>query len=124
MNAFQTSFNVNIWCHLRLALFLLYVDDLVINFQHQDPVIIIKTLNRTLSRIHDWSLANLISIHTKKTVFMFLRKSRDSVTLKQEDKVFIGNEEITRVITIRYLGLLIDSCVTFKAHFNHLQNRL
>jgi len=56
--------------------FKFYADDLVNYAIHKSAdSIIIDLLNSTLSVIHGWSLINLISITTDKTVAMFFQKS-------------------------------------------------
>jgi len=80
--------------------FLLYADDLVLYFQDINIDVILSKLNSTLSRVHDWSMRNQISINVDKTEFMIFLKRGE--LLPPFANPTLNGHELVRVNNFKY----------------------
>ena len=81
-----------------------------------------KRLNKDLVLLYDWLCANRLSLNAGKTEFIVFRppghKSTDRVTLKlHHTKLFESSK-------IKYLGLILDNKLDWKAHIAELSKKL
>lgn len=96
--------------HCKIKLF---ADDALVYIETEDTADGVSKLNSDLQIIENWLNMNKLCLNTTKTKWMLLTKSDDSV----EDDVVMGGTVLGRVTEIKYLGVLIDSKLTFKSHF-------
>lgn len=54
---------------------------------------------------------------------MVIHKPNDT-NFAVDKAIVIGNCDIERVYTFKYLGIIIDSRMSFLGHFNHVNNRV
>ena len=95
-----------------------YADDTVIFLDHLpiDPTAA-TIINNDLQKISNWSLANKLSLNTKKTKAMtFTTKALANRLVRP--KLKIGVDKIEYSPTYCYLGLTLDSMLTFKKHID------
>jgi len=98
---------------------LLYVDDAVIFFTHRDAMVIEKVLNEELVIVNNWTHKNFLFLNKHKTeVVIFGMDAR--ISQVSCFKVYIGNYELTRVSEFKYLGIVLDENVSWKAHVKYL----
>ncbi|CAL8083264.1 unnamed protein product [Orchesella dallaii] len=99
--------------------FLMYADDIVIYTEGKSFSEIIAKLEQEMLQIQEWCKVNHMSINYDKTKLMFFYKSRDSSVKKESMPSFItiGDKQIERVEEFKYLGVIIDSTLTFSSHF-------
>ena len=101
---------VNVNCDM-----ILYADDTVL-FSH-DPVL----LQNELSKVYDWCNENLLTINCKKSQWMrtnIIKKTEPDIDFK------LKNVSLERVKEYKYLGLLIDSGLSFVPHRDNLISRV
>ena len=122
-------------------LFLIYIKDIVNSSKvlHQiifadDTNLIISEkcihklqdlLNKELSNVDTWFKVNKLSLNISKTNYMIFcsnKKQKDLETMTLQIK--INGEEIKRVNSTKFLGILIDDCLNFKIHIDHLVHKL
>jgi len=70
-------------------------------------------IQSALTYSHQWSKNNGISLNTKKTATLHL-SVRKSIQIR--NRVSIGDESVQTTRTAKFLGLTIDSHLTFKDH--------
>ena len=112
------------------TLFTIYINDLEncvvndINFYADDTVIYGTTpvtLQSDLTEIYKWCNANLLTLNCKKSQWM----KTDIIDRKSEDVLFkVGNGKLEKVTEYRYLGLIIDSQLTFQTYREGLINKV
>jgi hypothetical protein len=99
-----------------------FADDTNLLFTDKDPKTIQKTLNKELQELVEWLRANRLSLNVAKTEFIIFRPPRKSlnnrITLKLDQKTIFESTKI------KYLGLLLDSRLTWKFHINELSKKL
>ena len=113
------------------TLFSLYINDLMdfvncdIVFYADDTVIIDKNpvlLSKNLNRIQQWCNRNFLTINCKKSQWMktkFMGKNNDII-----HNFTIDCQNLSQVNEYRYLGLQVDSALTFLPHRDALINNI
>ena len=91
---------------------LLYADDTSIFVSHRNLNILIGNLNDDLMNYSIWFQTNKLSINVKKSNFILFagNKKYDS----EQIKLHIYNEEIIKVSTTCFLGILIDDKLSWR----------
>ena len=97
----------------------LYVDDFVIIFRSSTVQLIERRLQTNINKILDWTLQNGFTISSNKTVAMHfcLRRKCFNPTLK------LGNVPIEFVEEHKFLGLIWDNKLNFRAHIDYLKKK-
>ena len=113
------------------TLFSLYINDLIefvncdIVFYADDTVILGKNpvlLLENLGTIQHWCNRNLLTINCKKSQWMKTQFFSRTVT---DGHCFdIDGMELERVTHYKYLGVLVDSQLTFQSHRDNLTNNV
>ena len=107
-------------CSEQLS-FTLFADDTNIFYQHKDIKVMIETLNNELKKVNLWLQANKLSLNiTKKTrviIFKTRRKKIDNIIVK------INDTEIKQVESTKFLGIHINSNLTWKTHIKHITTK-
>ena len=104
----------------KLKIFL-FADDTNIYLDSHDPNTLEKEMNRELRKLYDWLGINRLSLNVTKTNFVLfhsINKPKSSITIK------INKKSIEEVKYVKYLGVLIDSHLTFKYHINELTKKV
>ena len=103
--------------------YILYADDTNILFNGKDLASLQDQVNDNLSKLCTWFQANRLSVNPRKCnyiVFSNCNKSydTDSVTVK------LNNVEIPRVEKTKFLGVIVDSKLTWKFHIQELEKKI
>ena len=122
-------------------LFIIYVNDLPNSTKILDPIMfaddtnlffanksikdLFSTVNEELNKIDAWFIANKLSLNVLKTKFsLFHKASRaDDIPLKLP-KLKIRDHEIDRVVSIKFLGVLLDEHLSWKEHIKYIENKV
>ena len=99
--------------------FIFFADDTTILYSHKDISSKTNTINEELKEVSNWFKANKLSVNASKTNYMILgtphmtsRKTSDSSNIVLNDTIF------ERVKVTKFLGVLIDECLTWKNHID------
>ena len=103
--------------------FLLYADDLVFYVSGSDIEAIVSKLNSELDSLNNWCNSNGLKINSSKTKSMFFKKSNDPTLPDDIPPISLNGVEIEKVESFKYLGILLDSHLNFKAHSQLVENR-
>ena len=101
--------------------FYLFADDTNIYFESHDLKSLEKIMNKELEKLFEWLCINRLSLNVSKTnfiIFSAINKPKTLVT------ILINKEAIDEVTHVKYLGILIDSQLTFKQHINELSKKI
>jgi hypothetical protein len=121
---------------LGLLLFLFYISDLPLNFNStvksvlfaDDISLVVSSYNKqyindvniTLARLNDWLNLNLLTLNFNKTKHvLFATKSTSSEII-----VSYHNNAILSSLNVTFLGVVIKSSCTWKAHIAQLLPKL
>ena len=77
-----------------------------------------------LNKVFRWFNVNKLSLNKDKTRYTFFHKARekDNIPLKRLS-LFKNDGEIKRIISVKYLGGLIDEHLTWKEHITVIENK-
>ena len=79
------------------------------------------SFNKEIDLIFQWFICNKLSINEKKTNFMIFTKkkiNKDSITVK------LGNSDIQRVSSTKFLGVTIDENLSWVNHVDIICNKI
>ena len=124
--------------NLGLLLFLIYINDLPDCLGNSIPAVCADDANVTvtgssieynekkisteLGSLHNWLLANTLSLNISKTEYMIIR-SRQRISKKSFDpQVSIRSDKIKRVTTTKTLGVTVDKNISWKYHIDNIYN--
>ena len=114
-------------------LFLVYINDLVLALDncgvklYADDTVLYQSginvqdasikLQKSLDLFCVWSEANKLSINVNKTKLMVFG-SRSKVKKAKNVKVYMKNKLLQKVPTFKYLGIILDSMLTYNHHIS------
>jgi hypothetical protein len=99
--------------------FVIFADDTNILFSHEDHTLLGPMVNNELKLISNWFKLNKLSLNIKKTNYMVF-KNKHSTKKDQEYKIVIDNNNLDKVHTSKFLGVLIDDNLSWKSHTSHI----
>lgn len=95
---------------------ILYADDTALLYACDTAEELEETMQRDALILNEWLCRNVLTMNVGKTCYMTFGKAR-----KLPDfNIMINGESIQRVSTFKYLGLVLDDNLTFKAHIDHV----
>ena len=99
-----------------------FADDTNLLYSHKDIRKLRKAVNSDLKLVFQWLCANRLSLNIDKTEFIVFKSPRKSIneriTLKLNGKNIFESKKL------RYLGLIVDSHMTWKYHISELRKKL
>ena len=106
----------------KFLTFYLFADDTNIYFESPELSKIEKVVNRELGEVRKWLEANRLALNVHKTNFVIFhsqqQKLTDHIVLK------IGNKNIKQESYVKFLGVLLDSNLSWKFHLAELSKSL
>ena len=100
----------------QILSFILFADDSNIFFSHRNPQILLHTLNEELKLVQAWINSNKLSLNVEKTHYMLFSNSTKALP----GNILIDNTSISQVDSTKFLGIYIDSDLSWKVHTNYL----
>lgn len=115
---------INDIIHCSPALyFILFADDTNLLASGSSCLEVMNKLNLELVKLAEWFKANKLSLNVSKTNFMIFGNKRVYIP-DVNFAVLINDSPITRVSTVKFLGLLIDEGLSWKAHADYICTKL
>ena len=99
-----------------------FADDTNLLYANKDPKAIKKVVDIELNNLYIWLCANRLSLNVSKTEFIIFRPPRKP--LPQRIVLSLNRNKIYESTKIKYLGLILDSRLTWKHHINELAKKL
>jgi hypothetical protein len=96
--------------------FILFADDTTILYSHNDIENQIGLINTELNEVSNWFKANKLSVNASKTNYMIL--GTPHMTSVKQTEIILNNTTLDRVKCTKFLGVLIDECLTWKNHID------
>ena len=105
---------------LKHSKHILYADDTTIYINGKNLASLFDCVNNDLTFLSDWFKANNLKLNIKKTNYViFTNKNIDSPkTLK------IDGTPINKVLNIKFLGVHLDSLMTWEVHTKYVEKKL
>ena len=102
--------------------FYLFADDTNIYYASKSIYDLVRNVNAELKYVQKWLDANRLSFNISQTNYIIFHSS--SKTIPSDILMKIGEQHITRVNHVRFLGLLLDEHLSWKVHLNELAKKL
>jgi RNA binding protein fox-1 len=98
-----------------------FADDLVIMIKAESIREAENISNVELSKISAWAVNNKIRFneHKSKVMLMTRRKRKE----RKETKIYLNNKPLIQVHSMKYLGIIFDSKLTFREHINYMAEK-
>ena len=68
------------------------------------------TVNRELVGVDSWLKANRLSVNVSKALYMIISKKKNAIDIRIRDSI------LTKVLTVKFLGVTPDENLTFNDH--------
>ena len=99
----------------------LFADDTNFSLTHKNFEPMVGSLNDELLKIHDWTVANRLTINNSKTeLLLFSNRS----TPHNNEQVVLNGSYVKFVDHAKFLGIYIDSKMNFKKHINYITGKI
>ena len=106
----------------KVLFFYLFADDANIYYESNSLNELEKTVNKELSKLYLWLNVNRLSLNIDKTKFIIFhplnKPSKQNVTIK------INKKALNEIECIKYLGVIIDSSLSWKHHILSLTKKI
>ncbi|XP_046707928.1 uncharacterized protein LOC124387560 [Silurus meridionalis] len=99
----------------------MYADDTVIYTHGKNTKQVAEKLTQSMVQVSEWLNQSCLKLNVNKTVSMFFSKS--NIANNQAD-IYVTGEKIKSVSEFKYLGIIIDSKLTFKSQIKKVCNRV
>ena len=96
----------------------LYVDDLAIYAASTHMPSLTRRIQIAVNRLHKWSVTRGFKFSTAKSVVMHFTKLRGTFL---DLEINLGNEKLKVVREQKFLGLILDTKLTWVPHFKYLR---
>lgn len=96
----------------------LFADDTAVTYRNGNVLEMVSHMTEDLAMISAFLENNLLSLNPKKTKIMFFRGSR--MTVPPHPNVVVKGCCIDEVNTFKYLGIHLDTTLTWKTHIDNL----
>ena len=100
----------------------LYADDTALYSSSTSYIELMLNLRLELSIVSEWLKANKLTLNVKKTKFVIFG-SRHKLARNQDTPLYINREQIERVKSMKYLGMMLDDQLTFEEHIDYIQSK-
>ena len=102
--------------------FYLFADDTNIYYESSDLLNIQIIVNRKLRKVRKWLEANRLALNINKTNFVLFHLSQCNLT--EHIVLKIGNKKLKHKSHVCFLGILLDSTLSWKFHISELSKEL
>ena len=101
----------------------LFADDAVLVMSDKSLEKLEQKMNIEAAKLHDWLLANKLTIHyTDKTTYMLINYKKNQKL--QDFKFHIGTNQIKQCSEYKYLGVIIDNKLNWKSQIEALSKKI
>ena len=107
--------------YLKNSFPILYADDTTLCFKNTSLDAALSSCNSELEKFYNWCTANKLTINLDKTCFMLIT-NKNAPDLTQVLK--INSTYLKRVDAHKFLGVIIDSRLTFNPHISEISNKI
>ena len=97
-----------------------FADDASIFMSNASLTALESQMNKELSNIHTWFECNMLKLNLQKTGFQLFSKTKNITELR----LTINDTPISKLEEVKFLGVLVDSNLSFKPHIHKLSLKL
>ena len=100
--------------------FLMYADDTTLYCNVDSNNNYDAVINKELENVNNWLVSNKLSLNAKKTKYMVFHKQNKTV---KDLNISINNVAISKVTTFNFLGLHLNSNLTWNTHAQEITKK-
>jgi hypothetical protein len=100
----------------------LYADDVALLYSSQGCDDMYEMMQHDLNIIENWFYDNRLTANGLKTKLIIFKHPKK--ILSSSRTLFLGGQTVERVSEIRYLGLILDSRLTWYPHIDHIKSKI
>lgn len=100
----------------------LFADDTALFYPHVDANTIVNFMTQDLVTLSKYFSSNLLSLNVSKTKYMIFHSVRKKVD--QHRQVLLNSSPIEEVKSFKYLGLILDSTLSWVDHIKHIERKV
>ena len=102
--------------------FYIFADDTNIYFEADNLDNLESTINKELKKLRIWLIVNRLSLNIDKTNFVIFHPFNKP--LKQKITLKMHRNAISEKNHVKYLGIMIDSTLTWRAHIDNVSSKM
>ena len=102
----------------------MFADDTNISTYGTSAVEIQQHLNHDLENVHQWLLANRLTLNKEKTEYMIIGSRQKLSKIINEPEIHVGETTIKRVSYSKTLGVAIDKHLTWQRQIENIQTKI
>ena len=107
----------------KILEFYLFADDTSIYFESDNLLTLQKIVNRELRKVKKWLEANRLALSINKTNYVIFHSL--TTVINEFIRIKFGSRTINQSSNyVKYLGVLVDSTLTWKPHIIELSKKL
>ena len=99
-----------------------FADDTNIYFESDSLDLLEKTMNKELRKVDKWLTTNRLALNVDKSHFVLFHSS--SNIPHRKIRIKIRNKRVTEENDVKFLGVLLDSTLSWKPHITELSKTL
>ena len=80
-------------------------------------------LNRDLEKIHQWLLANKLSLNVDKTEYMIIASRSKLLNIDNDLTVQLNGTDVKKVTSVKTLGVIIDECMLWNDQIDNVAKK-
>ena len=100
---------------------LMFADDTTISSSHSSCDVMLGGLNADLGRVVSWCVSNRLTINTQKTEALLFSNRLHDVS---DQRVVLGGDMVALSSSCRFLGVHLDSNISFTSHIDHIISKI
>ena len=100
---------------------LMYADDTVLFVHGRSKDVVAAKLTQAMTRVTTWLQESCLQLNVSKTLGMFFSKAN---SVSDNPDIYVAGEKLQIVSQFKYLGLLIDSQLSFKGHIERVSKKV
>ena len=102
----------------------IFADDTKLFFKHKDLKTLSFTINSELLKISNWLKLNKLLLNINKTNYIYFHSSNSCHMDNLDMKLIIDDVQINRVNNTKFLGVIINSTLTWDDHIKVIRGKI
>ena len=98
--------------------FVHFAEDAAVFASDSDINNVHATVNRELVGVNNWIMANRLSLNVSKTSYMIISNQKNAIDIRIRDSI------LTKVSTVKFLGVTLDENLTFNDHVKNATTKI
>ena len=106
----------------KLFDFHLFADDANLFYENKNISVLETTVNAELNRVYDWLCANMLSLNIQKSNYVIFHPPQRNIR-NLNINLMINEVQMKRESCVTYLGVLIDSTLSWKNQVEYVSKK-